>query len=402
MTGIRLADRMARLGTESAFEVLARARAIEDAGGKIIHLEIGEPDFPTAPHIVEAAVKALRAGMTHYVPAPGIPPLRQAVAAFLERTGRMRVSPDRVIVTPGAKPIMFFTILALAGEGDEVLYPDPGFPMYESITSFAGAVPVPVPLRERNGFRIDTDELERLITKRSKLLIINSPHNPCGSALTRQDCEAIAGIAQRHDLAVLTDEVYWAIRYGDDSAAPGGRPPGTPRGASVLDVDGMAERTILLDGWSKTFAMTGWRLGFGVFPPALVEPVTRLAINSVSCTSAFSQHAAIAALEGPWDPVEQMVAEFGRRRDIVVAGLNDIPGISCLEPQGAFYAFPNITGTGLTSADLQARLLNDAGVAALSGTGFGTYGEGFLRFSYANSIENIRSALEAIRGQLAS
>ena len=221
MTDIPLADRMARLGTESAFEVLARARAIEDAGGKIIHLEIGEPDFPTAPHIVEAAVDALHAGATHYVPAPGIPPLRRAVADFLERTGRMRVTPDRVVVTPGAKPIMFFTILALANEGDEVLYPDPGFPMYESITSFIGAVPVPVPLRERNGFRIDTDELERLITPRSKLLIINSPHNPCGSALTREDCEAIATIAQRHDLTVLTDEVYWAIRYGPGSAAPG-------------------------------------------------------------------------------------------------------------------------------------------------------------------------------------
>ena len=343
MTGIRLADRMARLGTESAFEVLARARAIEDAGGKIIHLEIGEPDFPTAPHIVEAAVEALRAGATHYVPAPGIPPLRQAVAAFLERTGRMRVTPDRVVVTPGAKPIMFFSILALANEGDEVLYPDPGFPMYESITSFTGAVPVPVPLRERNGFRIDTDELERLITDRSRLLIINSPHNPCGSALTREDCEAIAAIALRHDLTVLSDEVYWAIRYGQGSASPGGHsaPPGTPRPpwpvppdhASVLDVDGMADRTILLDGWSKTFAMTGWRLGFGVFPPALVEPVTRLAINSVSCTSAFSQYAAIAALEGPWDPVDQMVAEFRRRRDIIVAGLNDLPGISCLEPR---------------------------------------------------------------------
>jgi aspartate aminotransferase len=403
MTGIRLADRMARLGTESAFEVLARARAIEDAGGKMIHLEIGEPDFPTAPHIVEAAVEALHAGATHYVPAPGIPPLRQAVAAFLERTGRMRVTPDRVVVTPGAKPIMFFTILALANEGDEVLYPDPGFPMYESITSFTGAVPVPVPLRERNGFRIDTDELERLITDRSRLLIINSPHNPCGSALTREDCDAIAAIALRHDLTVLSDEVYWAIRYGGGSASPGGRnpdPPATPRGASVLDVDGMADRTILLDGWSKTFAMTGWRLGFGVFPPALVEPVTRLAINSVSCTSAFSQYAAIAALEGPWDPVDQMVAEFRRRRDIIVAGLNDIPGITCLEPQGAFYAFPNITGTGQTSADLQARLLADAGVAALSGTAFGPWGEGFLRFSYANSVENIRLALDAIRAQL--
>jgi aspartate/methionine/tyrosine aminotransferase len=378
---------MAKLGTESAFEVLARARAMEDAGRKIIHLEIGEPDFPTAPHIVEAAVEALRAGATHYVPAPGIPPLRQAVADFLERTGRMRVAPDRVVVTPGAKPIMFYTILALAGEGDEVLYPDPGFPMYESITSFAGAVPVPVPLRERNGFRIDTDELEQLITDRSKLLIINSPHNPCGSALTRQDCEAIAAIAQRHDLTVLTDEVYWAIRYGHQHA-------------SVLDVDGMADRTILLDGWSKTFAMTGWRLGFGVFPPALVEPITRLTINSVSCTSAFSQYAAIAALEGPWDPVDQMVAEFRRRRDIIVAGLNDLPGVSCLEPQGAFYVFPNITETGQTSADLQARLLKDAGVAALSGTAFGPCGEGFLRFSYANSVENIRLALEAIRAQL--
>jgi aspartate aminotransferase len=392
MTDFRLADRMSRLGTESAFEVLARARAMEAAGHKIIHLEIGEPDFPTAPHIVEAAVEALRAGHTHYVPAPGIPPLREAVAAFLERTGRMQTTPDRVVVTPGAKPIMFFTILALANEGDEVLYPDPGFPMYESITSFVGAKPVPVPLRERNGFRIDVGELETLVTERSKLLIINSPHNPCGSALTRQDCEAIAEIAMRHDLTVLTDEVYWAIRYGVDG--PGERPP------SVLDVDGIAERTILLDGWSKTFAMTGWRLGFGVFPPAMVEPITRLAINSVSCTSAFSQYAAMAALEGPWQPVDDMVAEFRRRRDIIVAGLNDIPGISCLEPQGAFYVFPNITQTGLTSPELQARLLQDAGVAALGGTAFGPYGEGFLRFSYANSVENIKIALDAIRAQL--
>jgi aspartate aminotransferase len=399
MTDFRLADRMGRLGTESAFEVLARAKAMEAAGHKIIHLEIGEPDFPTAPHIVEAAVEALRAGHTHYVPAPGIPPLREAVAAFLERTGRMRVTPDRVVVTPGAKPIMFYTILALANEGDEILYPDPGFPMYESITSFAGAVPVPVPLRERNGFRIDTDELDRLVTDRSKLLIINSPHNPCGSALTREDCEAIADIALRHDLTVLTDEVYWAIRYGAGGATPGEGPPAPPH-ASVLDVDGMADRTILLDGWSKTFAMTGWRLGFGVFPPALVEPITRLAINSVSCTSAFSQYAAIAALDGPWQQVDDMVAEFRRRRDIIVAGLNDIPGITCLEPQGAFYVFPNVTQTGLTSAELQARLLQDAGVAALGGTAFGPYGEGFLRFSYANSVENIRAALEAIRAQL--
>ena len=390
MVTFSLADRMGRLGTESAFEVLARAKAMEAAGAQIIHLEIGEPYFPTAPHIVEAAVEALRAGQTHYVPAPGVPPLREAVAAFLERTGRMPgVTPDRVIVTPGAKPIMFFTIMALCGEGDEVLYPDPSFPMYESITAFAGATPVPIPLREGNEFRIDTDELERLVTGRSKLLIINSPHNPCGSSLTRRDCEAIADIALRHDLTVLTDEVYWAIRYGQEPHA------------SVLDVDGMADRTILLDGWSKTFAMTGWRLGFGVFPPALVEPVTRLVINSVSCTSAFSQYAAIAALQGPWEPVEQMVAEFRRRRDVIVAGLNGIPGISCLEPQGAFYVFPNITGTGLTSAGLAAMLLQDAGVAALGGTAFGAYGEGFLRFSYANSVENIQAALDAIKAQLA-
>ena len=389
MTATTLAERMGRLGTESAFEVLARAQAIEAAGGKVIHLEIGEPDFPTPSHIVEAAVEALRAGQTHYVPAPGVPPLREAVAAFLERTGRMRVTPDRVVVTPGAKPIMFFAIMALCDEGDEVLYPDPGFPMYESITAFAGARGVPVPLREDNGFRIDTAELERLVTDRSRLLIINSPHNPCGSALTRADCEAIAEIALRHDLTVLSDEVYWAIRYGDQPHA------------SVLDVDGMADRTILLDGWSKTFAMTGWRLGFGVFPPALVEPVTRLVINSVSCTSAFSQYAAAAALTGPWEPVETMVAEFRRRRDVIVAGLNDIPGISCAEPQGAFYVFPNITGTGLTSAELQSRLLTDAGVAALAGPAFGPWGEGYLRFSYANSVENIQLALEAIRSLLA-
>jgi aspartate aminotransferase len=389
MAPFSLASRMSKLGTESAFEVLARARAMEAAGAQIIHLEIGEPDFPTAPHIVEAAIEALQSGQTHYVPAPGIPPLREAVASFLERTGRLRTSPDRVIVTPGAKPIMFFTIMALCGEGDEVLYPDPSFPMYESITGLAGAVGVPIPLREGNDFRIDTAELARLVTDRSKLLIINSPHNPCGSALTQADCEAIAEIAQRHDLIVLSDEVYWAIRYGEQPHA------------SVLDVDGMADRTILLDGWSKTFAMTGWRLGFGVFPPALVEPVTRMVINSVSCTSAFSQYAAIAALEGPWAPVEEMVAEFRRRRDVIVAGLNDIPGLSCVEPQGAFYAFPSIAGTGLSAGELQARLLTEAGVAALAGTAFGTFGEGFLRFSYANSVANIRAALSAITAALA-
>jgi aspartate/methionine/tyrosine aminotransferase len=385
MTEFRLAERMGRLGTESAFEVLARAKALEAAGQRVIHLEIGEPDFPTAEHISDAAVEALRAGQTHYVPAPGIPALRESVAAFLERTGRLRTSPDRVVVTPGAKPIMFFTILALCGPGDEVLYPDPGFPMYSSITEFAGATPVPVPLRESNGFRIDVDELARLITPASKLLIINSPHNPCGSALTAADCAAIAALAVRHDLVVLSDEVYWALRYGDGPHA------------SVLDFDGMADRTILLDGWSKTYAMTGWRLGFGVFPAALVEPVTRLAINSVSCTSAFSQYAAIAALDGPQDGVAAMVAEFRARRDVIVAGLNAIDGISCIEPQGAFYAFPNVTGTGVGADELAGRLLREAGVAALAGPAFGRHGEGFLRISYANSIANIEAALDAIK-----
>ena len=384
MTKIRLAGRMARLGTESAFEVLARARALEAEGRSIIHLEIGEPDFDTPEHIREAAKAALDAGHTHYVPAPGIMPLREAVAAFLERTGRLRTDPTRVIVTPGAKPIMFFTILALCEEGDEVVLPDPGFPMYESITAFAGARPVPLPLRERNQFRLDPDELASLVGERTRLLILSSPHNPCGSALTRDDLEAIADLAIERDLVVLADEVYWAISYD--------RPH-----ASILDFDGMRERTVLLDGWSKTFAMTGWRLGFGVFPPALVEPVTRLVVNSVSCTSAHSQYAAIAALTGPWEPVERMVAEFRRRRDVIVDGLNRIPGVRCLRPEGAFYAFPSIAGTGRPAAEVERLLMEEAGVACLAGTAFGAAGEGYLRFSYANSVENIQAALDAVR-----
>jgi aspartate aminotransferase len=383
LTPVKLADRMGRLVTESAFEVLVRARALELTGAKVIHLEIGEPDFDTPPHIVAAAADALAKGHTHYVPAPGIPELRAAVAAFLERTGRLRTSPDRVVVTPGAKPIMFFTILALCQEGDEVLYPDPGFPMYESIAAFAGARPVPVPLREEHGFRMDPDELASLVTDRTRLVILNSPHNPCGSMLTRDDVEAIARVALQHDLVVLSDEVYTAIRYGGDCP-------------SVLQVEGMAERTVLLDGWSKSFAMTGWRLGFGVLPPALVEPVTRLVVNSVSCTSAFSQHAAIAALEGPSAPVEQMVAAFRERRAVIVAGLNRIPGISCLEPEGAFYVFPRVRDLGLPAAELADLLLVRGGVACLPGTAFGAHGEGYLRFSYANSVERIREALEAI------
>jgi aspartate aminotransferase len=386
---MRLADRMGRLGTESAFEVLAQARALEAAGVDVVHLEIGEPDAATPSHIVAAGQEALARGLTHYVPAPGTPELREGVAAFLERTGRLRTSPDRVVVTPGAKPIMFFTILALCQPGDEVLYPDPGFPMYASIAAFAGARPVPVPLREANAFRMDPAELASLVTDRTRLVILNSPHNPCGSGLTRADVEAIAEVAIARDLVVLSDEVYWAIRYG------GGHP-------SVLEVDGMAERTVLLDGWSKTFAMTGWRLGFGVLPAPLVEPVTRLVVNSVSFSDAFSQHAALAALEGPWAPVERMVAELRERRDVVVAGLNAIEGITCQEPAGAFYAFPRVAGLGLPAARLADLLLADAGVACLPGTAFGDHGEGYLRLSYANTVDNLRRALARIGRIVAS
>ena len=379
---MRLARRMDRLGTESAFEVLAKAKALEQSGREIVHLEIGEPDFDTPAHISAAARAALDKGYTHYVPAPGIPELRTAVADFLGRTGRMSTTPDRVVVTPGAKPIMFFTIMALCEEGDEVLYPDPGFPMYASIAAFAGAKPVPLPLREENGFTVDPEELASLVTDRTKLLILNSPHNPCGGVSSPEQLEAIAKIAIEHDLVVLSDEVYWALRYGG-------------RHHSVLDLDGMADRTVLLDGWSKTFAMTGWRLGFGVFPTALVEPVTRLVINSVSCTSAFSQHAAIAALEGPWDDVEKMAAAFRERRDVIVSGLRTIPGVSCVQPGGAFYAFPNVRELGMPAATLSDLMLERAGVACLPGTAFGSYGEGYLRFSYANSVDNIRIALAA-------
>lgn len=385
---MQLAARMKRLGTESAFEVLARAQGLEAKGRKVTHLEIGEPDFDTPSHIREAATLALEQGHTHYVPAPGIPELREAVVEFLGRFHRLTATPDRVVVTPGAKPIMWYLIQAVCEEGDEVLYPDPAFPMYESITSFVGATPVPVSLREENEFRLDPDEVAALVTDRTKLLILSSPENPCGSALTRSEVEAIAGTAMERDLLVLSDEVYWAIRYD-------GR-----EHASVLDVDGMAERTILLDGWSKTFAMTGWRLGFGVFPEWLVEPVTRLVINSVSCTSAFSQHAAIAALRGSWEPVEEMVREFERRRDVIVEGLNAIDGITCISPGGAFYVFPNVTGLGAPSREVERHFLEEAGVAVLSGAAFGASGEGYLRISYAASVEQIRDALEAIEASI--
>jgi aspartate aminotransferase len=375
------------MGTESAFEVLAKARALEAQGRKIIHLEIGEPDFDTPAHIKEAAAEALREGFTHYVAAPGLPEVREAVGEFFGRTGRVRYPADRVIVTPGAKPIMFYAIMALCEEGDEVIYPDPGFPMYESITSFAGARPVPVPLHEEHEFRVNPEEIAPLVTDRTRLIVLNTPHNPCGSALTREDVEAIAEIAIRNDLYVLSDEVYWASRYEGEHA-------------SISTVDGMQDRTILLDGCSKTYAMTGWRLGFAAFPTDLVEPVTRMIINSVSCTAAFSQRAALAALTGPWEPIQAMIDEFRKRRDVIVEGLNRIPGITCTEPAGAFYAFPNISELGLPSEQVAQFLLDRAGVACLSGTAFGPAGQGYLRFSYANSVEAIRDALDAIESTL--
>jgi aspartate aminotransferase len=384
---MRLADRMDRLGTESAFEVLGMARALEAEGRKIIHLEIGEPDFDTPEHISEAATRAIRDGFTHYCPAPGLPELREAVAAFYSRTRGVEVSPDHVVVTPGAKPIMFYAILALCQRGDEVIHPDPGFPMYESITAFAGARPVPLPLREENGFRPDPDELASLVTDRTRIVILNSPHNPCGSAMEPADVERIADILRDRDLYVFSDEMYWAIRYGGEHT-------------SIASLDGMADRTIVLDGCSKTFAMTGWRLGFASLPEALVEPVTRLVINSVSCTATFVQMAAAAALTGPWEPIDAMVEEFRRRRDVIVEGLDRIEGLSCLEPGGAFYAFPNAKALGGSTRDLVRYLLEEAGVACLWGSAFGEGGEGYLRLSYANSEENLRAALDAIEAAL--
>jgi aspartate aminotransferase len=386
---MKLASRVSRMGTESAFEVLAKARALERQGRKIIHLEIGEPDFDTPAHIKEAAAEALREGFTHYVSAPGLPELREAVGAFFGSTGRAPYSTDQVVITPGAKPIMFYAIMSLCEEGDEVIFPDPGFPMYQSITSFAGATPVPVPLHENHQFRVDPDEVAALVTDRTRLIILNSPHNPCGSTLTREDVEAIAVIALEHDLYVLSDEVYWATRYGDH----GGH-------ASISAIDGMQERTILLDGCSKTYAMTGWRLGFCGVPQPLVDPFNRMIINSVSCTAAFTQRAALAAVTGPWEPIQAMIEEFHKRRDVIVEGLGRIPGISCVEPGGAFYAFPNISQLGRSADEVAQFLLDRAGVACLAGTAFGPNGEGYLRLSYANSIESIHDALDAIEATL--
>ncbi|WP_376792191.1 pyridoxal phosphate-dependent aminotransferase [Thermoflexus sp.] len=380
---MRLAQRMSRLGTETAFEVLARAKALEAQGREIIHLEIGEPDFDTPAHIKAAAVRALDEGYTHYTPAAGIPALREAIADYIRRTRGIPVGPENVVVVPGGKPIMFFAILALVEEGDEVIYPNPGFPIYESMIRFVGGHPVPLRLRMENEFRVDVEELARLITPRTRMLILNSPANPTGGVLTREDLAAIAELCLKHDLVVLSDEIYSRIIYEGEHV-------------SIASFPGMLERTIILDGFSKTYAMTGWRLGYGVMPEPLAEAVTRLMINSNSCTAAFTQIAGITALTGPQDDVDRMVAAFRERREVIVEGLNRIPGFRCLKPKGAFYAFPNIEGTGLASRELAAYLLDEAGVAVLSGTAFGEYGEGFLRLSFANSVENIQKALERI------
>ncbi len=385
---IHIAQRMSRLGTETAFEVLAKARALEARGKHIIHLEIGEPDFDTPLNIKDAAKKALDEGFTHYGPAAGLPQARSAVAEHVSRTRGIHVRPEHVVITPGAKPIMFFAILACIDEGDEVIYPNPGFPIYESAVEFVGAKAVPLRLREEKGFSFDAEDLRRLVTPRTRMVILNSPQNPTGGILWESDIRAIAEIVKEHNLLVLSDEIYDRILYDGTKAF------------SIASLPGMQDRTIILDGFSKTFAMTGWRLGYGVMPEELAKLVAQLQVNSTSCTSSFSQVAGIEALTGPQNDVDRMVEEFRRRRDIIVDGLNAIPGIRCHKPLGAFYVFPNITGTGLTSRELADRLLNDAGVACLSGTAFGRFGEGYLRFSYANSIPNIEQALVRIERAL--
>ena len=383
MPAMRLAQRMQGIGTETAFEAAARARALEATGRDVIHLEIGEPDFDTPANIREAAKRALDDGWTHYGPPAGVPQLREAIAAdHLKRNG-FAADPANVVVTPGAKPVIFFALLALAEPGDEVIYPDPGFPIYESMTRFVGATPVPIPLREENQFRLDPTELRSLVTDRTKLIIFNSPQNPTGSVLTKADIEAVADIVRERDITVLTDEIYGRILYEGEHY-------------SIATLPGMPERTIVLDGFSKTFAMTGWRLGYAILPPSLVMPFSKLMINSVSHTSSHSQVAAVEALTGPQDDIEAMVQEFRGRRELIVDGLNAIPGIRCLKPSGAFYVFPNIAGTGMDGPALADRLLNEGGVAVLSGTAFGSVGRDHLRVSYANSRENISTALERI------
>jgi aspartate aminotransferase len=381
---MKLAGRMSRIGTESAFEVLRRARALEAQGRNIIHLEIGEPDFPTPKHIVEAGKAALDQGFTHYGPTPGLPELRTAIAAYVSRTRDIEVSPDRVCVVPGGKPMMFFPMMAVLEEGDEAIYPNPGFPIYESMIRFCGATPIPY-CALPNASLIDL--ILPKITSKTRLLVLNSPQNPTGGVISPADIRALADAVRDRDILILSDEIYSRIWFGE-------------KPLSISSLPGMLDKTIILDGFSKTYAMTGWRLGYGVLPEWLIEPVNLLIVNSTSCTASFTQRAGIAALEGPQDEVDKMVAEFRRRRDAFCAGLDTLRGFRCPVPEGAFYAFPDITGTRRTSKQLADALLNDAGVACLSGATFGEYGEGYLRFSIANSYENLMDAVERMRAFL--
>ena len=385
---LRLADRMGVLGTETAFEVLARAKALEAAGRSIIHLEIGEPDFDTPEHIKEAAVRALRDGYTHYTPAAGLLEAREAIAEHVGALRGITVAPDEVVITPGAKPVMFFLVLALVNPGDEVIYPDPGFPIYESVARFVGARPVPWVLREERQFRADPEELRARLTPRTKLIILNSPHNPAASVLSRRDMEAVAEIVRGRPVTVLADEIYGRILYDGTFA-------------SLASIPEARAQTVILDGFSKTYAMTGWRLGYGVMQAGLAARITQLMVNSNSCTAAFTQMAGIAALRGPQDGVARMVAEFRRRRDVIVTGLNALPGVTCLRPPGAFYAFPSIRKIDSDAGHLQDYLLREAGVAVLAGTAFGAHGQGYLRLSYANSIEAISEALRRMTQAIA-
>ena len=382
---MRLAERIGRLGAESAFDVLVKARGLEALGRSIVHLEIGEPDFPTPPHIVEAAKRALDEGWTHYGPTQGLPELREAIASYISRTRGIPVGPQQVAVVPGGKPIIFFPLIALVEPGDEVIYPNPGFPIYESMIRFLGAKPVAMPLVESRGFSIDLDLLYDRLTDRTKLVILNAPQNPTGGVIPREDLRAISEMLANRDVMVLSDEIYSRIHYGDE-------PP-----VSITAFPSMLEKTIILDGFSKTYAMTGWRIGYGVMPEWLVTAVNKLMVNSNSCTASFTQRAGIAALTGPQDAVAAMVREFKRRRDAFCAGLNQIPGFRCALPGGAFYAFPNVTATGMSSRRLSDLLLEEAGVSCLNGGDFGEYGEGYIRFSYANSYANLMEAVERIR-----
>ncbi len=380
---LQLARRMSRLGTETAFEVLNKARALERQGKSIIHLEIGEPDFDTPANVVEAAVDALHKGWTHYGPSAGLPELRQTIADYVSRTRGVKVSPEEVVVVPGGKPIIFFTILSLIDEGDEVIYPNPGFPIYESMIHYVDGKAIPIQLREKNDFSLDVNELAPLITDRTKLIILNSPHNPTGGVMQRKDVEQVAKLIGDRNILVLSDEIYSRLLFEGEHF-------------SILSVPGMQERTILLDGFSKTYAMTGWRMGYGVMRSDLATHITRLMTNSNSCTASFTQMAGIEALRGDQSSVDHMCGEFKHRRDIFVAGLNKIKGFSCRMPKGAFYVFPNITKTEWKSKPLADALLEQAGVAALSGTAFGDFGEGYLRFSVANSLENLQQALDRL------